>query len=833
VLAFFCSLPGALRGETRVTLTNGYTLQGITYPIVDLKNGARTAGGNGDPVGYPILMVDDGLKQVFVYKNGMVAGTADAADIAQRIDIWQKEARTSSALARVGARTWVTDFDAFGRRFVTTVTPEKTYQILQGITEINPRYARAVGLSTENAIEWDMRLATESLPSPTLNRIFEKSIDRDDLDGRLQVVNFYIAAERFSEARKELQAIMRQFPAAEGLDQRLKSLTQREARQILDEALLRRDAGQYGLALTMLNSLANVDGISRVIRLEASDRVAELSERGETAEKLLDQLEQQIAALPDEQRGDLADFVQVMRQEMTFDTLSRLSDYERLGKEAQIALENRVALALGGWLQGSGSGLQNLAVAKSLIAVRRLVSQYLASENAAERTQILAELRGMEGARPEYIAKLLPLLPPPLPLPQPVAEPADDRPRAADAPGATPPVDAANQDNPAEAEKAGEEQAAAAEEAGEAAAERPQLPGPGEGSDPPGYFEFEFESPRGTVRYSLQLPPEYHPLRKYPCVVALHPLGESPAAELSWWTGRYDPALQMRTGEASRRGYIVVAPQWSREGQAGYEFTPLEHHRVLAALRHAMRRASIDSDRVFLAGHLAGATAAWDIALAHPDTWAGLVAIGGRGAKYIMFYNANAKYVPMYFVTGELSANYSLLDNGPQWDDYMGPGYNAMVTLYHGHGDGFFYEDIKNMFDWMRLSAHRRGNPPSEIEVVSKRAGDQYFWWLEINQLRNVEVNPVIFDDVEHKTVAPFVARVGSGNLIRINQGPASSYNILLTPEMGIDLNQPVTIRVGGRNTTHEFAGGIEFMLEDARRRADRQQVYWDAVTVP
>ena len=38
----------------------------------------------------------------------------------------------------------------------------------------------------------------------------------------------------------------------------------------------------------------------------------------------------------------------------------------------------------------------------------------------------------------------------------------------------------------------------------------------------------------------------------------------------------------------------------------------------------AMRRCSIDSDRVFIAGHGEGVTVAWDIALAHPDLWGGL-----------------------------------------------------------------------------------------------------------------------------------------------------------------------------------------------------------------
>ena len=72
----------------------------------------------------------------------------------------------------------------------------------------------------------------------------------------------------------------------------------------------------------------------------------------------------------------------------------------------------------------------------------------------------------------------------------------------------------------------------------------------------------------------------------------------------------------MRSGQAARRGYIVIAPHWSRKNQSDYEYSFRSHAAVLYSLRDAMRRTSIDSDRVFLTGHslggaLAVLTAAW------------------------------------------------------------------------------------------------------------------------------------------------------------------------------------------------------------------------------
>ena len=70
--------------------------------------------------------------------------------------------------------------------------------------------------------------------------------------------------------------------------------------------------------------------------------------------------------------------------------------------------------------------------------------------------------------------------------------------------------------------------------------------------------------------------------------------------------------------------------------------------------RAATKRFAIDTDRVFLSGHSLGGDAAWDIALAHPDLWAGLVAIVPTADRYVTHYWPNARRLPIYVVGGEL-----------------------------------------------------------------------------------------------------------------------------------------------------------------------------------
>ncbi len=81
--------------------------------------------------------------------------------------------------------------------------------------------------------------------------------------------------------------------------------------------------------------------------------------------------------------------------------------------------------------------------------------------------------------------------------------------------------------------------------------------------------------------------------------------------------GSVSSEWKMCMGEASRHGYIVITPHWAKPQQPLYQYTEDEHARVLQSLRDAMRRTSIDVDRVYLCGHHMGGDAVWDMALAH------------------------------------------------------------------------------------------------------------------------------------------------------------------------------------------------------------------------
>lgn len=765
--------------EQLVRLKSGLTLRGSVVPVPSVnQNAFAAASGTAANKSLPVWMIDDGLRRVYVHKNAMVAESNPVEDLAQKLTFYQPAPSAGKTVGGIGPLLGVSPFNNYGQRIVNIRgTDGGPISIIQGITEINARYATIEALRGNPTYQWASRIATSSIPADQLSNLFTRRTDQQDYNKRLEVVRFYIEAERFGEARSELESMLSDFPEQTRLATQLRVLVQRQGTQLLAEAKLRRDAGQYNLALDILQNFPLGD-VARVTAIEVQDAIDSIRGKEAEGKRLLDQLRQQIGTLGEAYPQDpLLAFVDEIESSLTPDTLPRLSDYTRLGGVDTIAIDNRVALAIGGWLLGPGSGMQNLSVATSLINVRDRVAAYLANSDPAERAAILDQLRQIEGADAIYVSKMLPLMKPPLELPA-AAQDADDQ----------------------------------------------------------GLFRMTAEhTGRSQGEYAVQLPPDYDPLRSYPCIVALGPVGGSPEAQIDYWSGKYDPAVGMRLGQGARHGFVVVAPVWTRPTQRGYESTPREHAEVLAALRDAMRRVAIDADRIFIAGLADGGSAAWDIALSHPEYWAGMINVGGEPTNYIRFYAENAVHVPMMFIFGEIAGSpVTLVRIGDVFERYMKSDYNAMVVTYRGRGPEHFYEEIHHLFTWMNLPTLRRKAMPRSLAMVTMRRGDQFFWWLELTELAaSVAIDPFLWDQAESRNKGKVAASIGSNNEIRIIQGPSNFFKVYLEPSMGLRMDERVTVRYRTRSATLDFNGGLDFMLEDVRTRGDRKRPFWAMVSVP
>ncbi len=748
----------------RVQLADGRILEGrfAKLPGVIVDPLADESGGTASE---PILMCDDELTRTMVSKKKVVRIEEAPVDPGmERVTIPQRVPENGRRVAGIGGILETTPFDEFGRRILSLATAGGRVDVVQGITEITPRWTRIEGVQAEKPLLLDMRLATTSIPPDVLRRVIAQQIDRTNPDQRLRVVRLLLQGDRYEDAARELDAVLADFPDLADLAKERRTIARLAATRTLDEIQLRGRAGQDRLALAMLEAFPAEEAGGEILEAVREARDAYLARR-DRATGLVADLRSRIAALDEADREAAGAAVDEIQRQLSFTSLERLATFDRLGTDSGVPAERAVALAISGWLQGAGAASENLKLALSSRRVRDLVRDYLRAADPPARDAILGRIRNEEAGEAATIAALAAHMAPPL-----------------DPPAATSP--------------------------GLHELTVPGLDGGAEG------------------RCLVQLPPEYDPLRRYPAIVTLHAARSTPLNQIEWWAGM--PAADgTRLGQATRHGYVVIAPVWGEAHQAGYGSSPREHHAVLASLREAARRFSIDTDRVFLSGHSLGGDAAWDVALAHPDLWAGLVMIGPTAARYVTHYWPNARSLPIYVVAGELDRG-TVQRDATDLDRYFTKGFDATYVEYRGRGHEHFSDELIRLFDWMGRKT--RSFFPREFEAVAMRPWDRFFWWVEFDGL---PPRTIVLPDQWPPAagVRPFQleAKAGATNTLSVRCG-ADRVKVWLAPEL-IDFTRPATVTVDGQRLLKGPAvPDLRVMLEDLRLRGDRQHPFWAVV---
>ncbi|RIK83852.1 MAG: peptidase [Planctomycetota bacterium] len=765
----------------RVGLPDGRVLTGavaLTSGVADTPEKASNQAG--EVVTKPILVVDDNLRRVYVPRHPQMQIVDQAPEAPVVIRPWQAPSQGAAKLVSVGPALTLTPFDEFGRRIYEMQLGDDRLSVVQGITELTPRYAKVSALQgPERSIAWEMSLATSSIPADTLAKILAKAIPQDDPQARLQAVRFYQQAERFAEARRELERIIEEFPEMKDLNSVVAQLRQSGARQLFDELELRRSAGQHKLVKALLDNFPTEE-----VAGETLVQVRQITSQYEAADARIKQigkaLQQTVNGIADaDHRGLAAPIAEEVVRELSFNNVDRLASFAQLLDDQSLTAEEKTALALTGWLLGKDDAQQELPVAISLVKIRDAVQRYLREPLAKDRKPILDSVVSMEGASVDQLAKLIAHM-----------KPAWHDSKQAATPGGY-----------------------------------LQLAAPGETQD-------------GDFVYHVQLPPEYDPYRRYPTLVALNGSYNTPENELDFWAGTPAAAsgsdAPARRGQAMRHGYIVIAVQWQKPHQYEYEYSAREHIAVLTSLRDAVRRFSVDTDRVFLTGHDIGGEAAWDLGQAHPDLWAGVIPIIPRHEqqqKYINFYRDNAQYVPFYFVAGELDGR-TIAENAPVWNKYLRINrYDVTLVEYQGRGHEPFHDEILHLLQWMGLK--KRGGPPAEFACSTLRPWDNFFWWLECEEFpANFMVYPT--DWGGRTTPGQVAGRVQPDNRLAAKT-VAGRTTIWLNPDI-VDFSKPLRITFNGKKLPTDAAAvhpDPAVLLEDVRTRGDRFRPFWAKVEVP
>lgn len=778
-----------------ISLKDGRILDGKLALLSGIADNPMNAANGNAPNVRRILMVDDDLRRTFVPKvQAAAVNEADSGEVLEKIRVFQRVAAAGARIGHVGDIVNVTPWDEFGRRIFSMSSEGGQLDVIQGITLITPRWTKVEGIASKRPFVWDYRMATSSIPRETLNHVLRKQIDPKNLNQRNQLVRLFLQSERYQDAQKELEGVIQDFPEQAELKTLVRELQQLHARKIIDEIKLRRRVGQHRLAYNLLESFPKEDVAGETLQI-VREMLAEYTKTQEEGTGVLKQLEKNLNAIKDPAlRPRCQGVYDEIVQELNINTLDRMADVMRLGDDDKMGPEEKFALAVSGWLLGPNKAVTNLPVSLSMFDVRNLVRQYLNETGKLRRATILQQIKSQEGGTPRLVADIVAHMKPPVDTPLPGSADAGKR--------------------PADGERADGDKA----------------PPPAAVESYPGYYELvvpglDKEVP---VTYYVQLPPEYDPYRRHPTVVTLNGAGTTPAQQLDWWAGARD-SQGNRLGQATRQGYIVLAVDWCKAGQKQYEFSAREHAAVLSSLRDATRRFAIDTDRVFLSGHSIGGDAVWDIGLAHPDMWAGVIPVVATAHKYVALYWQNEGLVPFYFVGGELDGS-KTVDNARDLDRYLthqNPPFDVTVVEYLGRGHEHFHDEVQRIFDWM--GRRTRNFFPRSFGATTMRTWDNYFWWLELAQFpAKGIIEPIDWPPPRGYQPVRVEAKL-AGNTISIKTG-AGHVTVWLSPEL-VDFDQQLHINVNGQRLKpppREVTGpDLLTLLEDVRTRGERLHPFW------
>jgi hypothetical protein len=796
LLSACCSVSNVQAQQQTLILDNGFA---IGPGALSVKAGLDTQGSaesNEFAAAPKIAVIDDGLRWTHVSTkraDRQPEETPELLKIRHRINPAEVCRNDAIIQGGLGSAFSATPFDPFGRRIYSFETANK--KIVQGITEISPLYVRIQGLegnTIQTSVTWDMRVALSAIPPLQLRDILMRNADPNRAQDWLDIVSLYMEAKRYVEAREMLVRAIGRFPELEKSRNLLKQIDQLLADQMFEAVLVAQNAGQHAIAEKMLRSF-DAKTVSIETRLKIDRRLDAVAASAKECDQIIVWLREDLGRVADPTtQQELLKEVDEIARYLNSDTRERFADYVRLRNDPALNAEQRAALGMGGWLYGAGLAEQNLSIVRSGYIARRFIQEYLAS--ARKNDQLIQELSKLESGTPRYVARILANMAPPIPTDSSLY--------------ATTEVSLSE----------GDEQSVVKPIPGRYVIELP-LGGAMRGT---------------TVRYAVQLPPEYNPYRRYPCVVALGSREFFFLDQLDWWVGLDRSEIDLPCyGEAARHGFIVISPEWNLPQQPMYNYTENEKARVLAPLRDAMRRFSIDTDRVFVAGHFMGADAAWDLAFSHPDLWAGAIVIGGIADKFVKQYWPNARYVPTYFVNGEFDGANPMLLNGKVWDNLLADrNIDSMVTLYQGRGHDHFQEELPRIIDWMQVPSHRRNFNPEKFTVLTSRAGDRFFWWFETSELYPKQlVNPLLKPAawIEYEIDASLNRE---NNAVRVGKVPADRYTIWLTENM-VDFSKRVSIETKGSSRKIDAVPSTQIILEDVRGRGDRQHPFWYRVDLP
>jgi pimeloyl-ACP methyl ester carboxylesterase len=372
-------------------------------------------------------------------------------------------------------------------RTIRLDTAKGKLDISQRVTLLTPQRVRvdAVG------IDWIAYYKTRELGTDTLRTLlhqyYAKSKESEP-DKRLSTIRFLIQGGYADDAEHELTSLVMDLPdQKDKAEPLLKVVKEMQAAEFIEGIERARKVGQYGEVRERLVRFAKL-GLAPYAEEKLLVQLQDLKNKQQEADDKLKKARHSLAELTQQstrpRRAFFGEATSAIASELGIDTLGRLELFLRQapshqrelkeGRKPTQTTDQLLSLAVSSWVLGEGAAETNEAMAQRLWLTRKFLLEYLKTEDARARKELLTTFLASQPVGLDEIARIIRTLPPP------------------------DPYDKVN-------------------------------------TDP---FRLPFPGPDGAKggSYLVQLPPEYHPQRDYPVLFVLHQGDEKPLDMLNRWS---------------------------------------------------------------------------------------------------------------------------------------------------------------------------------------------------------------------------------------------------------------------------------------------------------
>ncbi|QDT17577.1 hypothetical protein [Alienimonas californiensis] len=784
-LAALLAVAGAARAGS-VTTKDGTVHVGSIMPVLGLTDDQMLPPAGTDPekpnAFRPLELIDTLTRRTFVgLKN--IAETDPSEDLRSgRVEfvLDDRDPEPVQELLTIGSVANLTPFSDHGRRTVTLATPDGNLDVVQFVRSIS---AEGLDLASTTHL-WRSGLDVSAVPPERLAAMIATDIDPKNPDDRLAVVRFYTEAGLLERAGAELDAVRRDFPElSRAADAAAEGLRGAVGASLLGDLLVRRSAGQHDLVRRALAAFPDQQVPPATARRVADLRAeyADLDRRIGLARVRFDLLHGELSA---EDQERYRPFRSEIAESINPDTIARLDPFLQFAADDGLPAADRLALAYSGWAAGPGGADTDPRRAAGLWEARRLLREALVATDGLRVEALRDQLGGLEEVDVLGVRSIIPRL-------RPWAETATPTPHASG------------------------------------------LIGPFETTCDDRYGASGL--PGGPPKYTVVLPPGYHPDRLYPSLVVLGPYATGAGGGAAFWGAKKNGEAVV-PGPATTRGMVVLSLDLEAttgrppNSGGGHPYGDDQLRAVEAVVEDARRRFALDPDRCYLTGHWNGGDAAVDVGLARPDLFAAVAAVGGRVKKFGAALEENAAHCPLYLVGGQLEPYGPVRrsDDAERLRDLMKDGHDVTYVEYFGRGRELYPEEVPRILDW--FARHTRTPFPKTFDAQVLRPAAARKWWVEAGRLPSSVLTAGRTPGPGRVSTVAIEAEARDGNLVIVRCG-AKPVTVWLSPEL-IDYAAEADVRVNGSRVQRGFlAPEIGPLIEDLRDRGDRTMTFTTKLT--